>query len=278
MPTWEEARPLRTAFLVPADGPRGWGARLAARAEADDAESPDVAVLCGWRAAELETDAARRVLFLEDMEERRLDPRDDRVATIIDTYKSPVPVVVVADWMAEQLRALRGEGAPPVHVVAPGVDKAMFAPVSDNDDAPLRIAIATADGGADEARAAAAAMREPSALVALEDADVVLALPRVAGFPREALEGFHRGATCVTTPVTGSEAYVRDGVNGLLTSWDDERGTSRLLDLLARDRALLRRLREDARATARAWPSEEDAAAAFSAVLHDIAAAPVEVI
>jgi hypothetical protein len=287
MPTWEEARPLRTAFLVAADGPRGWIERLAERDDvevttvAGDGDGPfDLTIACGWSSPWPLSGlpAGRLVLFLEDMEERRLDPRDDRVETIIDTYRLPVPVVVVADWMAEQLRVLRGDGAPPVHVIAPGVDKAMFTPVSDNDDEPLRIAVATADGGADEARAAAAAMREPSSLVALEDADVVLALPRVAGFPREALEGFHRGTTCVTTPVTGSEAYVRDGVNGLLTSWDDERGTSRLLDLLARDRALLRRLREGARATTRGWPSEEDAAAALSAVLHDVAAAPVEAV
>ncbi|HWI74656.1 MAG TPA: hypothetical protein VNT55_22030, partial [Baekduia sp.] len=194
---------------------------------------------------------------------------DERVAEIVETYMLDLPVVVVAGWMAEQLRVLRGDGAPPVRVVAPGVDKSL-PPVSANHDAPLRIAIAGADGGADEARAAAAVMREPSSLVALEDADVVLALPRRAGFPREALQGFHRGATCVTTPVTGSEDYVVDGVNGLLTSWDDERGTSRLLDLLARDRALLARLRQGALATADAWPSEDEAAEAFVTVLKDI--------
>jgi hypothetical protein len=210
------------------------------------------------------------------MEERALDPRDPQVAEILETYTLPVPVVVVAEWMAEQLRILRGDGAPPVLVVAPGVDKAV-APTAANDHAPLRVAIAEADGGADEARAAAAAMREPSSLVALPDADVVLALPRRAGFPREALEGFHRGATCVTTPVTGSEAYVVDGVNGLLTSWDDERGTSRLLDLVARDRALLARLRAGARATADRWPSEDDAAAALVTVLKAIASAPVAI-
>ena len=267
MPTWEEARPLRTTFL---GEPRGWAERVTARDDVAVDGPFDVAVLCGWRAAGLAADAERRVLFLEDLEERALDPRDPRVAEILDAYMSPVPVVVIAEWMAQQLRVLRGAGAPPVRVVAPGVDKTIAPAPPGGDLAPLRIAIATADGGADEARAAAAAMREPSSVVALQDADVVLALPRRAGFPREPLEGFHRGATCVTTPVTGSEDYVVDGVNGLLTSWDDERGTSRLLDLLARDRALLARLRAGARETARAWPSPDDAAAALVTVLKDI--------
>jgi O-antigen biosynthesis protein len=127
-------------------------------------------------------------------------------------------------------------------------------------------------------------MREPASVEVLDAADaprragqlaradVVLALPRVAGFPREPLEGFHRGATAITTAVTGSEAYMNDGVNGLLTAWDDERGTSRLLDLLARDRALLARLRAGARATAAAWPSEAEATAALAATLKEIAA------
>jgi glycosyltransferase involved in cell wall biosynthesis len=280
MPTWEEARPLRTAFLAPA----GQAARLRERddveAVAPNAEA-DVVLACGWRAA---TAAPRLVLFLEAMEERALDPRSGDVAAAIDTYRLPVPVVVVAEWMAEQLRVLRGDGAPEVRVVAPGIDKVRFSEAAASDDhAPLRVAIATADGGAGEARAAAAAMREPAVVTVLEDerraeqlagADVVLALPRVAGFPREALEGFHRGATCVTTPVTGSESYVRDGENGLLTSWDDERGTSRLLALLARDRALLGRLRDGARATARAWPSLEASDAALVTMLKEIAATP----
>ena len=71
------------------------------------------------------------------------------------------------------------------------------------------------------------------------------------------LEGFHRGATCVVTPVTGHEEYVEHGWNGLLTDWDDLRGTARQLDLLARDRELLQFLRTNALETARAWPSWE---------------------
>ena len=69
------------------------------------------------------------------------------------------------------------------------------------------------------------------------------------------------GATCVTTPVTGFDEYVDHGWNGLVVGWDDPHGTARALDLLARDRALLQRLRDNALATARAWPSWEQSLA-----------------
>jgi hypothetical protein len=104
--------------------------------------------------------------------------------------------------------------------------------------------------------------------------DVVLKLSRVEGMFGPPLEGFHRGATCVVTPVTGHEEYVRHGVNGMVVDWDDIRGTARTLDLLARDRALLHRLRLGALATAQAWPSWEQAGGFMALALRRIAAEP----
>ena len=54
--------------------------------------------------------------------------------------------------------------------------------------------------------------------------DVVLKLSRVEGMFGPPLEGFHRGATCVVTPVTGHDEYVAHGWNGLVIDWDDVRG------------------------------------------------------
>jgi hypothetical protein len=102
----------------------------------------------------------------------------------------------------------------------------------------------------------------------------VLKLSRVEGMAGPPLEGFHRGATCLTTPVTGHDEYLADGRNALLTSFDDERGTSRLLDLLARDRRLLHELRVSALRTARSWPSTEQSTAMFLLALRRIVAAP----
>ena len=94
--------------------------------------------------------------------------------------------------------------------------------------------------------------RKPMLLMA--HTDVVLKLSRVEGMSGPPLEGFHRGATCILTPVTGHDEYLQHGWNGLLTGWDDPDGTARQLDLLARDRHLLHFLRTNAAATARAWP------------------------
>ena len=65
------------------------------------------------------------------------------------------------------------------------------------------------------------------------------------------------GATCVTTEVTGHDEYIEHGRNALLVDWDDRTGTTRQLELLAKDRRLLHELRCNALATARGWPDWE---------------------
>jgi hypothetical protein len=52
--------------------------------------------------------------------------------------------------------------------------------------------------------------------------------------------------------------------------WDDPHGTARALDLLARDRARLQRLRDNALATARAWPSWEQSSRFMALALRAI--------
>jgi glycosyltransferase involved in cell wall biosynthesis len=212
-----------------------------------------------------------------------------------------------ASWIASELRELR-EGVP-VHVVRNGIDKEVFAipdePPPDGGG-PLRVLVEGSPAvwlkGVPEALAAAAAMREPHIVTLVcpdraaaegaqadrvlgpltpeemaavyDETDVLVKLARVEGMAAPPLEAFHRGATCVTTPVTGHEEYVVDGHNALVVSYDDERGCSRTLDLLARDRELLRTLRVNALATARAWPSWEHATAEMADALHAVAAAP----
>jgi hypothetical protein len=103
---------------------------------------------------------------------------------------------------------------------------------------------------------------------------VVLKMSSVEGMFGPPLEGFHRGATCVVTPVTGHDEYVVHGWNGLVTEWDDSRGTARALDLLAADRRLLHFLRTNAVETARAWPSWNQSALFMAAALHRIRKLP----
>jgi len=224
----------------------------------------DFAVAVGTRGTALfeAVDAVRRVLWLTDMDDRAHPAGSAAARAALDTYTLPIPVVAVAGWMAEQLAILRAPDAPPVVVAAPARPAPVAGAVAVHHG-PLRVLAAD-----DDARAAVAAMREPVTLAdAAQDADVWAGLPRVAGFPRAPLAAFCAGATAVLTPVTGADEYVVDGENALYTAWDDERGTSRLLDLLARDRALLMTLRERALETARAWPSEDGLGAALAKVV-----------
>jgi hypothetical protein len=159
-----------------------------------------------------------------------------------------------------------------------GVDDALAAAAAMREPAHVTLVCGDRDVTAGPAPAGADAMVGPLAAAGMAAlyarTDVVLKLARVEGMAGPPLEGFHCGATCITTPVTGHDEYIVDGRNALLTSWDDERGTSRLLDLLARDRRLLHRLRVGALRTARAWPSTEQSTAMLALTLGRIAAAP----
>jgi glycosyltransferase involved in cell wall biosynthesis len=258
--------------------------------------------------------ADRYAYFVQSMEDRFYGADTAERAAAAMTHALPVAMITEARWIADQLEELRGgRNGFLVHYVRNGIDKSVFclgaAAVVPSVDGPLRVLVEGRPGvpfkGVDEALAAAAAMREPAhvtmvcgdaavgagpppsgadevvgpldaaAMAALyAQTDVVLKLARVEGMAGPPLEGFHCGATCVTTPVTGHDEYISDGRNALLTSWDDERGTSRLLDLLARDRRLLHRLRVGALRTARSWPSTEQSTAMLALTLGRIAAAP----
>jgi glycosyltransferase involved in cell wall biosynthesis len=258
--------------------------------------------------------ADRYAYFVQSMEDRFYGPDTAQRAAAAMTHTLPVAMITEARWIADQLEELRGgRHGFRVHYVRNGIDKRVFASpasVTPSVDGPLRVLVEGRPGvplkGVDEALAAARAMREPAHVTlvcgdaaALTGAatpphadevvgplsaagmaaqyartDVVLKLSRVEGMAGPPLEGFHMGATCVTTPVTGHDEYIVDGRNALLASWDDERGTSRLLDLLARDRRLLHELRHGALGTARSWPSSEQSTAMFFLALRRIVAAP----
>ena len=98
----------------------------------------------------------------------------------------------------------------------------------------------------------------------------MLRVARAEGERRWPLEAFHAGATCVTTPVSGVDEYLRHAWNGLIVGWDDPRGTGRALDLLARDRSRLHYLRLNALATARAWPSLEQSSQFMALALRAV--------
>jgi glycosyltransferase involved in cell wall biosynthesis len=270
----------------------------------------DVAVATWWETVFVlhHLQAERYAYFVQSMEERFYEPEDPARMAAVLTHDLPLGFITEALWIADQLRSRRRE--PRVFYVRNGIDKAVFttlpAPPVRAADQPLRILVegspAVALKGVGDALAATQAMHEPHTVTlvssdpdaargatadrvlgpltpgemagAYAESDVVLKLSRVEGMFGPPLEGFHRGATCVVTPVTGHDEYVVDGWNGVVVNWDDVRGTARALDLLARDRRYLHLLRTNALATARAWPSSRQSAGMMALALRRIRSEP----
>jgi O-antigen biosynthesis protein len=275
--------------------------------EAALAADYDVVVATWWETVgpALELPARRHAYFVQSLEDRFYRPHEAQRLAAAITHDLPLHVITEARWIAETLEALAP--ARRCLLVRNGIAKDVFAPPAAppmRGDEPLRILV---EGNPDvwfkgvpEALEATRAMRAPRHVAAITpdgrrlrgvdealgplsprelaaaygDADVVLKLSRVEGMFGPPLEGFHMGATCVVTGVTGHEEYIVHGENGLVVDWDDVRGTSRALDLLARDHALLHRLRWGALATAKGWPSWEQQGAVMAAALREVMRRP----
>jgi glycosyltransferase involved in cell wall biosynthesis len=268
----------------------------------------DIAVATWWETtlALFRLHATRYAFFVQSLEDRFYRPDEAQRYGAAVTLDLPVTFITEASWIADTLADLRPDAT--CHLVRNGIDKTVFAsppaPAA-HLDGPLRILV---EGNASvwlkqvpEALKAAATMREPHhvtlvsglpapvsepvdrVLTGLSPAEmaalyaeshVVLKLSAVEGMFGPPLEGFHMGATCVVTPVTGHDEYVVHGWNGLVADWDDKHGTASLLDLLARDRRLLHYLRHNALRTARGWPSWAQQGDVMAAVLHRILREP----
>jgi glycosyltransferase involved in cell wall biosynthesis len=179
-----------------------------------------------------------------------------------------LPALTPVAAHAALLRALH-PGLPVAHVRV-GLDPVAAPAAPPAAGAPLRVVAA---GG--PAEAALAQVREPVTRADdLAAADVVLDLSRRERPPGPSLRGAAHGAVPVVTAAAGREDHVEHGVDGLVVAWDDPRGAARTLDLLARDRALLARLRAGALARAAAQPDVEEADAELAAALERVLAAP----
>ncbi|MDA0164738.1 glycosyltransferase family 4 protein [Solirubrobacter ginsenosidimutans] len=266
----------------------------------------DLVVATWWETVgpALELSAKRHAYFIQSLEDRFYKPGEPARLAAALTHDLPLPVITEARWIAETLEALHPQRR--CLLVRNGIAKDVFAgprTPPPRRDGPLRILVEGSSAwfkGVPEALAATRAMQQPRhvTLVAPKgetpegvdvrvgplpqrdlatlyaQTDVVLKLSRVEGMFGPPLEAFHLGATCVVSAVTGHEEYVEHGENGLVVEWDDDRGTSRALDLLARDRMLLHRLRWGALATARGWPSWDQQATVMAAALREVARRP----
>ncbi|HEX8085553.1 MAG TPA: hypothetical protein VF529_14770 [Solirubrobacteraceae bacterium] len=238
-------------------------------AVAPPAEGVDVAVACDWAACArlFEADAVRNAFWVDHFAYRRMGTwQAERFAAQL-AYDLPVDFVAAAPWIAATLADLRPEarcllvtsGPPPAAAAASSASAAGASP------APLRVHLAR-----DEDRPAFDAMTEPATTTSLADADVVLMLSTVDGVLDVPLAGFRTGATAVVGPAHDATDLVVHGENGFVADADDTRGAARFLDLLARDRELLARLKEAAWARGESWPTWDDAAAEMESALRRI--------
>ncbi|MDX6424181.1 MAG: hypothetical protein QOI67_1652, partial [Gaiellaceae bacterium] len=256
------------------------------------AERYDVAVATWWETtfSLFDVPADRHAYFVQSLEDRFYGPDDAERLGASMTLDLPVAFITEATWIAETLRELRPDAL--CVLVRNGMDKTTFSIPERIDvrlDEPLRVLV---EGNprswfkhVHEAIETAGAMREPHHLTVVcgdrhglgdvradrivgpltpdematlyGESDVLLKLSSVEGMFGPPLEAFHRGATCVTTAVTGYDEYIEHRWNALTCDWDDRGGAARALDLLARDRRLLHHLRCNALHTARGWPDWE---------------------
>lgn len=265
----------------------------------------DIAAWTWWTTmdAALELDARRRVLMLQGLDERfyRWWEPFDRLAAGAALAGADA-VVTASTYLGDVVAALRPDLRP--HVVPVGLDRAVFAPRSQRaaSGGPLRVLVEGQPSlwlkGVDDALAAVGAMREraEATLVSLDPAaaaglpvarvvgglapesmadlyasiDVVLKLSRGEGLGMAPLEAAAVGTPSVVTPYGGHADWLRHGVNGVQAMFDDIAGTAGWLDVLARDRELLRRLGDGALAAAAAWPSLEDSVDGLAAALQSV--------
>jgi O-antigen biosynthesis protein len=272
-------------------------------------EEVDVAIATWWETTFtlFSVPAKRYAYFVQSLEDRFYTRHEPERFAATMTLDLPVAFITEARWIADTLGDLRPEA--PCYLVRNGLDKSVF-PVAERVaprmSGPLRILIEGHPSvwfkHVHTAIEVTHAMREPHHVTVVAgdraglgevdvdavvgplthremsdlyaQTDVLLKLSSVEGMYGPPLEAFHRGATCVTTEVTGHEEYIRHGWNALVTDWDDVRGTARQLDLLAHDRHLLHFLRHNALETARAWPSWDQAGDFMAGALGRIVRGP----
>lgn len=269
----------------------------------------DIGVATWWRTTQalFHLDCARYAYFIQALEDSLYLPADpERVAAALTTAM-PVRFITEARWIVEMLDRLQPGN--PAHYVRNGVSKETFSIPEQVEragaDEPLRVLVEGAPGvplkGVDQTLDAIRRMREPAHVTWVAphgtdlrpdgvdrvfgrlshaemadlyaDSHVLVKLSRAEGMYGPPLEAFHKGATVVTTAVTGHDEYVRHLENGLVVGWDDIPGTARALDLLARDRDLLHSLRTAALQTAREWPDWPRCTAGLADALAEIAGA-----
>jgi hypothetical protein len=156
-----------------------------------------------------------------------------------------------------------------------GVDRAVAAARAMTEPAEVTVVAPDPEAAGSFEGARVVGALDPAGMAAVyAEHHVLLKLSRIEGLALAPLEAMHVGRPAVVTPYSGHDEAVVHGRSGLVVPFDDEPGTVRALDRLARDRGLLEQLSAGALETAARWPGADDAATAFANAVRGIAAAP----
>jgi hypothetical protein len=197
---------------------------------------------------------------------RLITTADDRIARYVDGDPAGIPDVdlpsiCAAQWIADLLSALRPDL--PARVVRPGVSS-LENRMGTQPSKPLRILT-------DDAEILAAMTQPHERARSPEEAHVALTLT-----PSMSRSHCPQPIPEIATLIPGRDEIIDHGRNGLLVEPDDPRGAARLLDLVAKDDALLQRLTDGARTTYDAWPTTEQAERELRAAAEGLGVAPTE--
>lgn len=250
-------------------------------------------------------DADHAVWFMQSLEDRFYRAGDPMQLLAQAAYAIQIPVITEASWIRSFLQTQNPDRA--VGYARNGIDKGIFRLGTRREwDGPLRVMIegsaSAPNKGVAECLEVVRRMKAPHSVTwvspsgatvgdpsisavagpltfdemadVYRNSDVLLKLSRVEGMFGPPLEAFHCGATAVVAPVTGAEEYIAHGFNSLVVGWDDPMGTAAVLDELAMDPAALRRLQQNALATAESWPDWPQSSAEFNSELQRLVSLP----
>lgn len=257
----------------------------------------DVAIATWWPTVfELPRVRFRHAIYFVQSAESRfyaLGPDRDSAGLAELTYTFGIPAITIATWLQMYLGFQHDTIS---FLCRNGIDKSRYTPdgpslaprrtqglrvLVEGSTAPMKgvadAVQAARDGGADEVwlltpsdvadypgcdRVISRIPAEQTAQV-YRSCDVLLKLSQVEGMYGPPLEMFHCGGAVITNDVTGSDEFIRDGVNALVVPTGDTLAAADAVRRLRASEDLRSGLQDGALSTARGWPDWTESSALF---------------
>jgi glycosyltransferase involved in cell wall biosynthesis len=265
----------------------------------------DVAIATWWPTVfELPRVRFRHAIYFVQSAESRfyaIGPDRDSSGLAELTYTFGIPAITIATWLQMYLGFQHRTIS---FLCRNGIDKTRYGPEGRRmaprlQDGGLRVLVegslapmkgvaeavqAARDGGADEVWLLTPSdltefpgcdrvvSRIPAAKTSevYHSCDVLLKLSQVEGMYGPPLEMFHCGGTVITNDVTGSDEFIKDGVNALVVPTGDVAAAAEAVRRLRDSEDLRASLRRGAQRTADGWPDWDESSALFLRIVLGI--------